>query len=115
MISHDASARGGIGALQWAQGIKPDVLNQPKFNKGMIDQYISDSESRFRRMNEQYKKLTGEELPFRFEDVKSNVPRNSVQEGGMVRIQAPDGKIYKVPEEGAKRLLSEHADHKVIG
>jgi len=39
----------------------------------------------------------------------------TAETGGMVKVVSPDGKIIRLPKEGAERLIKDHPDHKIVG
>ena len=128
-INKAISQRGGVGAMQIAGTIKPDVGNQENYNLGMIKSGLEDLLSDMTVVNNRYKAKTGQDLP-QYKELKNtydeyaslnqpqpsqhqqvpNSPAQSTQnipKGAEVAIYDPQGKLvaYGTKENAAKFLI----------
>jgi len=86
-----ASSRGGIGVLKWAENIKPNELNNAKFNMGMIDIGNQNIDDEINNIRQEYKIKTGKDLP-EFDTGENAIPQQeavSSQQPAAESMQAP--------------------------
>lgn len=59
--------RGGYGLAKLVEQAKPNIGKSSAFNKGVISELKSGMRESFNNLNTEYKRLTGEKLPYDFE------------------------------------------------
>lgn len=121
MTAREFGNRGGAVVAQLASSLKPSVSKSYAFNRGATNEIINRIKSAHKRFNDQYKQVTGKDLPKGYElpdyiknykpvEVHSTtIPAGKSQDSApagekMVTYIDPDGGRHTVPLSVANRL-----------
>jgi hypothetical protein len=92
------SQRGGAQALKWAERAKPSNFRGNKYNMGMIDSILEDTDSEHENMASEYQSRLGKEFPIKAFGQKK---------GKMVKIRDNQtGQVHEMSEEEAQKLMA---------
>jgi hypothetical protein len=65
-LAKQASARAGIGIINWINDIKPSIYSTKEANLGMLDAAEENMESDYNIDSERYKRKSGTDIPIKF-------------------------------------------------
>lgn len=77
-----ASSRGGIQAVKWAQSVKPSSFKPEDYNYGMFEGIQSNLADDYATLNNQYKAVTGQDLPVPLPQMRRNEGANKPPHAG---------------------------------
>jgi hypothetical protein len=99
--------RTGIGTINWAKSVKPTIWNPDADNFGMINGGVENGARDFAQANEEYKSLTGKDLPFKLPEIKTYGGNN------MTTIIDPEGGEHKILSVNLAAALKKHPGTRV--
>jgi hypothetical protein len=104
-LAKDLSSRGGYGVARIVSANKPDIANSGQFNMGALKDLKTNMVPTFLQLKAKYEEThPGKQFKYKLENIFPEL-----------EIEAPSGKIYRLPTKGAVKLLEEHPDHRVVG
>lgn len=112
-LARKISARGGAVAAQIAAKGKPSEWSRRGYNLGITKSMQENIEREFKQLKDEYKDLTGEELPYSLEDVFHDVTKQVADQHNekhdVVHLKSPTGKDVWIPENMVEEALQQGA------
>lgn len=95
-----AASRGGIQAVKWAGSVKPNAFNPEGYNYGMFEGIQQNLQDDYKALNDQYKAVTGENLPISLPKMESARGKKSSETSGS--SESGKGKVTKWKMKGGQ-------------